>query len=77
MKIALDPQMGALPEGYSLEQDADGDWLLVPPETVTIFSVPGEPLFIGTCDRGTALSDALAFLAEIDPQDGARQGGAS
>lgn len=51
-----------LPEGYTLEQDGDGDWILVPPEDVTIFSQPGEGLLIGTCDYDTALSDALEWL---------------
>lgn len=54
-----------LPIGYSLEQDQDGDWILVPPEDVTIFSVPGEGLLIGTCDRETALADALEYLAGL------------
>lgn len=31
-----------LPEGYELEQDTDGDWVLIPPADVTIFSDPGE-----------------------------------
>lgn len=34
--------MSGLPTGYSLEQDGDGDWLLFPPESVIIFSTPGE-----------------------------------
>lgn len=38
----------SLPEGFTLEQDDDGDWLLIPPQTVTIFSVPGEPWMITT-----------------------------
>lgn len=31
-----------LPAGYELEQDSDGDWVLIPPADITIFSVPGE-----------------------------------
>ena len=31
-----------LPDGYTLEQDDDGDWWLFPPADVTIFSAPGE-----------------------------------
>ena len=49
----------------SLEQDDDGDWLLVPPSDVTIFSVPGEPLLIGTCDEETARQDAIEWLDGI------------
>jgi hypothetical protein len=55
-----------LPPGYHLEQDSDGDWLLVPPNDVTIFSEPGEPLLIGHCDRADAMADALAWLAGRD-----------
>lgn len=51
-----------LPEGYSLEKDQDGDWILIPPADVTIFSVPGEGLLIGQCDYATALNDALAEI---------------
>lgn len=32
----------ALPEGFTVEQDYDGDWILCPPDGVTIFSDPGE-----------------------------------
>jgi hypothetical protein len=35
-----------LPTGYEVEQDGDGDWLLVPPADVTIFSTPGEPWLV-------------------------------
>lgn len=34
--------MASIPDGYSVVQDDDGDWLLVPPDHVTIFSMPGE-----------------------------------
>ncbi len=54
-----------LPHGYSLDQDDDGDWILSPPESVTIFSAPGEGLLIGQCDRNTALMDALDHLATV------------
>lgn len=51
-----------LPPGYSLEEDQDGDWLLYGPPDVVLFSEPGEPLLIGTCDRETALADAIRIL---------------
>lgn len=57
--------MGKLPNGYTLEQDQDGDWILLPPKDVTIFSAPGEGLLIGSCDRETALKDALDHLDAI------------
>lgn len=56
-------QPTALPEGYSLEQDGDGDWVLMGPPDVVLFSEPGEGLLIGRCDEATALSDALEHLA--------------
>lgn len=52
-----------LPSGFELEKDSDGDWILYPPETVTIVSVPGEGLLIGTCDYETAIGDALEYLS--------------
>ena len=57
--------MAELPEGYTLAQDDDGDWILIPPPDVTIFSEPGEGLLIGQCDHATALADALAHLTAI------------
>lgn len=54
-----------LPPGYELVLDRDGDWILTPPEDVTIFSMPGEGLLIGACDRETALADARKHLAEV------------
>lgn len=32
----------SLPPGFDLEKDSDGDWVLIPPPDVTIFSAPGE-----------------------------------
>jgi hypothetical protein len=52
-----------LPEGFTLEIDTDGDWVLCPPDDVTIFSAPGEGYLIGLCDAATAFSDALDYLA--------------
>ena len=52
-----------LPAGYSIEQDQDGDWLLIGPPNAVLVSEPGEPLLIGTCDEATALADALDFLS--------------
>lgn len=57
--------MPELPDGYTLEKDDDGDWVLVPPEGVTIFSTPGEGLLIGVCTEDEALSDALDWLAKL------------
>lgn len=42
-------EMTALPDGFSIEQDQDGDWVLVPPLDVTIFSVPGEGWMVTDC----------------------------
>lgn len=39
----------ALPTGYTLERDADGDWILIPPPDVTIFSAPGEGWLVTDC----------------------------
>lgn len=57
--------LASLPDGFELVEDEDGDWVLIPPSDVTIFSEPGEPLLIGECDYETALGDALAWLDGI------------
>jgi hypothetical protein len=54
-----------LPFDCTLELDSDGDWVIVPPAGLTIFSSPGEGVLIGRCDHETALADALAYLADI------------
>lgn len=54
-----------LPTGFSLEEDQDGDWVLIPPESITIFSVPGEGFLIGHCDKETALADAIEHLSSL------------
>ena len=62
MSIETD-RPATLPEGYSLEQDADGDWVLLGPPDVILYREPGEGLLIGKCDEATALADALEHLA--------------
>ena len=52
----------SLPDGFELAKDEDGDWVLIPPPDVTIFSEPGEPLLIGDCDYQIALGDAIEAL---------------
>jgi hypothetical protein len=59
---------GALPVGYSLEQDGDGDWVLMGPPDVILYSEPGEGRLIGKCDEATALADALEHLASQPSQ---------
>lgn len=52
-----------LPEGYRLDRDQDGDWILSGPPHVILFSEPGEGLLIGDCDEETAIADALEAIA--------------
>lgn len=69
-----------MPVGYSLEQDGDGDWILVPPGDVTIFSVPGEGWLV--CDswmvgrdwgrRDHVIAACVEYLAHIKSGDGAK-----
>lgn len=54
---------GELLVGYSIEQDDDGDWVLIPPENVTIFSVPGEGVLLSASNESDALAEALNYLA--------------
>ncbi len=55
----------ALPKGFRLWQDRDGDWWLEPPATVTIYSEPGESVLLGRCSRELAMDDALAYLRGV------------
>lgn len=58
--------------GCSVEQDSDGDWVIVPPLDVTIFSVPGEPFLLAASTEQEAHEEALAYLAML-PADEAAQ----
>lgn len=56
----------ALPEGFTVERDSDGDWVLVPPEDVTIFSVPGEGYLLDAETEDEARSAAITYLRSIE-----------
>lgn len=56
-----------LPEGYELDQDQDGDWLLIGPPDVVLFSEPGEPILLAGFDQEAALAEALELLAKASP----------
>lgn len=56
----------SLLQGYEVVQDSDGDWVLIPPEDVTIFSVPGEPLLLAAVTEGEAVAEASGFLASVE-----------
>lgn len=52
-----------LPNGYEVCRDDDGDWVLIGPENVTIFSVPGEPVVLWDAkDERSAVTEALKYL---------------
>ena len=53
-----------LPEGFTIERDTDGDYVLCVPEDVTVFSEPGEGLLLGRCTLEEAEADAAAYLAQ-------------
>lgn len=58
------PEAAGLPQGYSVWSDEEGDWWLMPPSDVTIFSVPGESLLlVESASYGEAVREAMAFLA--------------
>lgn len=55
-----------LPKGYSVERDSDGDWVLIGPADVTIYSVPGEPVVLWDArDEAEATDMALEYLTSI------------
>lgn len=54
-----------LPQGYSVEQDTDGDWILLPPSNVTIYSLPGEGIILSPDDGAAALIEAQTILAGL------------
>ena len=51
-----------LPDGYFVERDSDGDFVLIPPPDVTIFSEPGEPVLLGADNKASARIEALDYL---------------
>jgi hypothetical protein len=54
---------GKLLPGYCVERDSDGDWVLIPPEDVTIFSAPGEGVLLGAQSESDAFAEAIDYLA--------------
>ena len=56
--------------GCSVEQDSDGDWVIVPPIDVTIFSVPGEPFLLAASTEQEANEEASAYLNAILADEG-------
>jgi hypothetical protein len=54
-----------LPIGYKVCQDSDGDWVLIGPEDVIIFSVPGEPVLLGANNKEAAIIEAAQYLRRV------------
>lgn len=55
----------AMPDGYEVCLDSDGDWVLIGPADVTIFSVPGEPVLLAASTAEEAEIEAIDYLASI------------
>lgn len=66
--------IAALPEGCAVESDGDGDWLLIPPEDVQIFSEPGEDVLLGAETEREATDEAIGCLRAVSRQAGTPDG---
>ena len=53
------------PTGYEVCQDSDGDLVLLGPEDVTIFSVPGEPVLLMAHTKDAAIIEGLRYLRSV------------
>lgn len=55
----------ALRFGCEVDQDSDGDWVIIPPPNVTIFSEPGEGVLLVAENREAALAEAEEYLSYL------------
>ncbi len=53
----------------TVEQDTDGDWIICPPDHITIFSEPGEGVLLGATTKAEAMLEAEEYLASITEAD--------
>ena len=58
-----------LPFDCTVERDSDGDWVICPPDNVTIFSVPGEGYLLAASTEEDAVQEAQAYLAGITEEE--------
>jgi hypothetical protein len=61
--------MSDLKFGCTVEQDNDGDWIICPPDHITIFSVPGEGVLLGAMTEAEAMQEAAEYLACITEEE--------
>jgi len=54
--------MDDLKFGCTVEQDTDGDWIICPPDHITIFSEPGEGVLLGAMTKAKAMQEAAEYL---------------
>ena len=54
-----------LPNGYRVTQDDDGDWTLIGPKNVIIFSAPGEGYLLAAETEDDAFKEAAEHLSAI------------
>lgn len=58
-----------LPMNCALGQDEDGDWWIIPPADVLIYSEPGEMALLGSYTSiADAISEAEDYLANVCTQ---------
>lgn len=56
--------------GFTLGRDDDGDFWLIPPADVIVFSAPGEALLLVSGDETTAEAEARAEMALAEKTEG-------
>lgn len=59
----------SLPFGCVVTQDSDGDWVIQPPDDVTIFSVPGECVLLSAETEHEAVIEAHEYLRALKGDD--------
>ncbi len=52
--------------GCTVEIDTDGDFVICPPDDVTIFSVPGEGVLLAADNLAAAILEADEYLSLFD-----------
>ena len=53
----------------TVERDTDGDWIICPPDHITIFSEPGEGVLLGAMTEAEAMQEAAEYLDGITEAD--------
>jgi len=61
--------MKLLKFGCIVERDSDGDFCIIPPANVKIFSEPGEGVLLAAETEYAAITEAEVYLSAIDEEE--------